>query len=309
MRQHLVPVSHLNGFVDPDLPQGQVWTWTSDSTTWQHKHPKAIAWKPDYYAVSGEDGEVSMLAEGMLSDIEDLMAKVLRGKLSRQERMDQTERSCVSLFVAMMHLRVPANHRCISDSYSRIATKMLTMMHQEYSKRPDSLEAKKEDCRRKTGKCDWAQLSPDDLDPSHFSEIRPTHESVIRRSFGPMFEFADVVLHMGWTFYVSKPPDFFITSDNPVHIVDTSGTHPLHGRGLLSKDTNVTLPITRNMALVAGWRSQGEHYAQASTSVVEEINIRSARCATRLLVSPKPVFPGSERLRCRRPQESPDDQP
>ncbi|MCX6376387.1 MAG: DUF4238 domain-containing protein [Armatimonadetes bacterium] len=307
MKQHLIPKFYLRGFADPGRPRGEVWIRRADRPTWEAKHPGAIAWKPDYYTLVGKDGDTSYLVEEMLYDVEDATAKLMRHKLLKREALSNEERNALSLFVAMMKVRVPANHRRISDFYSGIATKLLAMMHHEYTKRPSSLEAMKERERQRMGRCDWAELKPEDLDPSHFSEIVPTHQSVIRRSFEHMFKFADVLLQMGWTFYVSESPDFFITSDNPVHIVDTSNAHTLYGGGLLSKDVNVTLPLTKSMALVAGWRQQGDQFAQAPTAVVGEINVRSARCATGILVAPKPTFPGSEWLQPRQPEEDPND--
>jgi hypothetical protein len=107
-------------------------------------------------------------------------------------------------------------------------------------------------------------------------------------------ECGEIIMRMGWRIATSDPPNFFITSDRPVAVIDPSYRGGFWGVGLANQDVEVTIPLSRTVALIAGWKYPGKGPAEAPVGLVEQINIRTSQSATRELIAPAAWFPGVE---------------
>jgi hypothetical protein len=103
---------------------------------------------------------------------------------------------------------------------------------------------------------------------------------------------ANAIFQMKWA--IISPEDDeeeFITSDHPCVVFRpesikkygymTPGSAP----GLVYKDTELTLPLSSNMALMAGWNIKIEAYAPMPSTMINQINIRSTFYAQEKIIA------------------------
>ena len=103
---------------------------------------------------------------------------------------------------------------------------------------------------------------------------------------------------MGWTFLISDGAGLFITSDSPCSVIDPTAKTVFVGRyALVNEKSELILPLRRDVALIATWGSEPLVWMKATPEVIRSINLRTARFAERMLMSPTTEFPGSEDLK------------
>jgi hypothetical protein len=92
----------------------------------------------------------------------------------------------------------------------------------------------------------------------------------------------DVLSQMTWRFMLAEKDQYFITSDNPLFF--------FRWMGIGKEQSEVTFPITRNIALWATWRIDiSEGYFPARSQFVKEVNRRTVSIFTEFLYSPYPA--------------------
>lgn len=90
----------------------------------------------------------------------------------------------------------------------------------------------------------------------------------------------EVLSQMTWRFFKTENGGYFITSDNPLFF--------FRWMGIGKPQSEVTFPITQNIALWATWRTDiHEGYFPARPQVVKEINRRTSSIANQYLFSPR----------------------
>lgn len=224
---------------------------------------------------------------------------VLREKVIPQRELKDEDREHLALFVALMMFRLPVLHDKINRSTSDIAARALSLISWRYQNDPKGWEKYKEQHLEEAGQ-DLADLKPDDLDPSHY-HIKTSHSHVLKIAFSNTAQIAELIDRMQWTFLISQAGNYFIASDEPFHMVDPSNKHPFFGHGLGANGIEVTLPLTRSIALLARWGERDTQWVSTPSETVRTVNCRSAYSAREFIVAPSQQFPGSdvilERLR------------
>jgi hypothetical protein len=90
----------------------------------------------------------------------------------------------------------------------------------------------------------------------------------------------EVLSQMTWRFFTTGNDGYFITSDNPLFFFRWMGIGKEH--------SEVTFPITQNIALWTTWRIDlNEGYFSSRPQVIKEINRRTASIANEYLYSPR----------------------
>jgi L-fucose mutarotase/ribose pyranase (RbsD/FucU family) len=293
VKGHFLPQFYLRGFLDPFTPSGHqpyLWIYSLAERAWERRAPHNVAFEPDYYA-TGE-------AEKQLARFEGLLAPTIRKKVLVQAPLDDEDRFVVATFVAMMMMRVPALHQVIRRALTQLGQMMASNTYQMSMQNPAYFERMKAACVAKTGH-DLTAVRPEDLNPEGF-KIEAARAPGIGVSFGVVPKVASILSHMGWRFLMTEPGTYFATSDRPVCMldptIDPAQWETLGSGGLGYEKVEVTLPITGTLALLAGWNIEGRRYTRVGRATVERINGRTMVGAERLIVAPKPVFPGSDRL-------------
>ena len=84
------------------------------------------------------------------------------------------------------------------------------------------------------------------------------------------------ICSMTWQFLTCEKPNAFLTSDNPVFHFESLG--------IGNPDSEVTFPISSNIALLATWRNDlTEGFYHTDNNIIKEINRRTAYNASRYI--------------------------
>jgi hypothetical protein len=198
-----------------------------------------------------------------------------------------------------MMARVPATHESVRQFLSTRARKRLALIHRALREDPVRFEAWKKRHQQEIGHTELDSIRPEHLDPRNFN-INLTRPAAIATALSPLPDLVETICRMSWSLLTTEPPHWFITSDAPCCMIDP--TIPAQVRatvgngGLASWNVELSLPLSPRVAFFAGWQGRESGYKAVSRDVVEEINLRTVNAAQRLMIAPKPVFPGSDRL-------------
>jgi hypothetical protein len=102
-----------------------------------------------------------------------------------------------------------------------------------------------------------------------------------------------VLEEMGWVFWLSEPPLYFITSSSPFLVSFPRREEQIGPNiDIHTPSAEVTLPLSSAVALHATWKRRGELWRRAGDDALLEINGRTCQRARAFLVSPRPAVPG-----------------
>lgn len=298
--QHYIPQFYLREFIDPETPNGYepyVWKYEHESKKWKKKSPKNIASKPDFYSfVDQEDKRRDEIEKG-LSIIEGKTASIYRDKICTRQCLTIQERATIAEFIALMVTRVPSFHNIIDSSVCKL-TKILLEM---YNARPEAAKKLKEEYERDIGK-----KLPDDFDESWFDHSRykiNASKSFILKMMVSLTEIAKIIFNMTWTFIHTTEKAWFITSDSPFNMRNPKSNSPWYGHGLRYQDIEVTIPLSRQICLLATWKKGLWPHIDIPQLVVEELNHDRIVASDKFIISSKNDFIGSLYLHVKQIQQ------
>ncbi len=302
--QHYLPQFYLRGFERPEAP-GQVRLLRSGQLHWAKVGIKNVAAQDYFHSFVDEAGNLDHTLEKELSKLENqfspALAKLLVSASSRRFPLSDEEHVHLAWFCMMMWQRVPAKVEFSEHWRAEMVRFYFTMTHRFYTEHPEALERLKEERRRDPDAANLDEARPEHFDPAHI-EVSVDRHTVLVELLQSAFETAEVLLEMDWVFLRSRPPHFFITSDHPFCLVDPTETRRWRGVGLKNPSVEVTLPLSREVALLARWgrpwpwrwsRGVTRRWRSASEGVVAKINWRTAGLAARELITPVTDFAGA----------------
>ena len=298
--QHYIPQFYLREFTDPETPNGHepyVWVYEHESKKWKKKSPKNIASKPDFYSfVDQEDKRRNEIEKG-LSTIEGKTASIYRNKICTRQQLTIQEKATIAEFIVLMVTRVPSFHNIIDSSVCEL-TKILLEM---YNARPEAAKKLKEEYERDIGK-----KLPDDFDESWFDHSRykiNASKSFILKMMVSLTEIAKIIFNMTWTFIHTTEKAWFITSDSPFNMRNPKSNSPWYGHGLRYQDIEVTIPLSRQICLLATWKKGLWPHIDIPQLVVEELNHDRIVASDKFIISSQNDFIGSQYLHVKQIQQ------
>jgi hypothetical protein len=104
---------------------------------------------------------------------------------------------------------------------------------------------------------------------------------------------ARVLEEMGWVIWRAGGGGWFVTSSSPFLVsfpqqaADFVGTLDIQ-----TPSSEVTLPLTRDLALLGTWKRRGTLWRTAPEEALLELNFRTCTRALAFLASPRPAVPG-----------------
>jgi hypothetical protein len=292
--QHYIPQFYLREFTDPETPNGYepyVWKYEHESKKWKKKSPKNIASKPDFYSFVDQKGKRRDEIEKGLSIIEGKTASIYRNKIYNGQYLSNQEKATIAEFIAFMVTRVPKFHNLIDSSVSELTTRMMEM----YKTRPEAAKKFKEEYERDIGKKLPEEFDESRLDPSKY-KINAS-KSFILKMMVSLTEIAKIIFNMSWTFLHTTGKAWFITSDNPFSMRNPKSNSPLYGHGLMSQDIEVTIPLSKQICLLATWKKGLWPHIDVPQLVVEELNHDRIAASDKYIISPRNDFIGSQYLK------------
>jgi hypothetical protein len=297
-KHHTTPKFYIKGFCDPDVSSTQgplVWVHHPGSG-WIKGRPKSVSVQSGYYSLPHEAGKDPDELERFLSHVESVAAQIIRGKVMSKTPLTESERLELSLFIATMQARAPGQHEHVGEFVAEIGRHVLAVGVHEMKQDRRKWEAFKQWFESDTGESLPEEFGPEDLDPNGGRYRLATERAVsVALSFTNIEMVAQIIEAKGWRLLVSSPPNYFITSDYPFGIYDPATEGTIYGPTLASRTTQISIPLTRTIALVAQGQLKGTQWVSVTEGDVAAINARTAMRAN-LLIAPKTTFPGSDRI-------------
>lgn len=274
-QHHTVPSSYLENFVDGS---GHVWVLDMEDNIF-NTQPKSILKERHFYSLTNDDGSKNMVVENVLASIEGDFATVYREKFSQDLFLKNEERVAVSVFIAALITRTRPYRDHLKKSLDDVRDWM-----EGWEKR--TLTEEEQRTLDATPSSGGASIDLDTLRGGleHFDEH---HSASILRSLSHS---AALIYHMKWSVWINDSHGF-ITSDDPVVLlrpasikkfgVGTFGSAP----GLKWKDVELTLPLSKDRLLLAGWILNDDSYIEVGDDLARNIDHRTITHARERIIS------------------------
>ncbi len=264
MGNHYVPQYYLKGFQTSATP-GCIWAVRDGR-------------EPFLVSVSNIAQENRLYSP----DLEQQLANEVEGpanevilRIQNQQPLTPEQKLVLSRYLELIWRRVPAQREWAKRKYPEISQPIYERIELALLEKLESASpAMKPNYQRSLSKLDELRRSDEEGD-EHANEIwlQTLSLDVTPRS-------AEALSKMRWCFMVAPRNSYYITSDNPFYFFQSMGI----GR----VGSEVSFPVTQGVALWATWRNglDGD-YHQAPSQFVKEVNRRTARACTSLLLSPR----------------------
>ncbi len=280
-RHHYLPKFYLAGFTHSGDVEDALWVLDAkEGRQWQSR-PAGVAFERDLYRVDAP-GVAPDAVEHAFSQFEGQAATVLRGVI-QSKRMPEGDYFGVLLnLVAFMAVRIPALRNRFAEGLSK-ALKMAMQVRVETPERWTALLQR----LREEGK-EIAESPYEDM--KAFIEKDAYSIEFPSNWFLPyLFESIKTILpflaQRNWTLAIAQEGSF-ICSDRPVALAWTVPPSAFWPPGHGLANTELTMPLSRELALLARFEGMPERL-EANRQSVATINSRTGMYAERLILSPE----------------------
>lgn len=281
IKQHTIPKCYLEQFTNRygllhvlDLNKRRIFS----------SKPENIFIDTHFYTIKFPDSGGSLVVEDTLASIESEYSKIFHNSIQNKQPLLLKDRALISIFVAAMMLRTRAFRSNLATFF-----KQSIELIDKFEGIADEKKA----------------LFPPILQPSsprgtisgaRFREIAKDVPSFHSTSIIEMLpETSNIIYNMKWGYLIyEEKDDYFITSDNPCVLMNVPAIKRYGPRaissspGLLQEEVDLTLPLSSNITLLAGWKLKREAYISVPNIMVKEINSRVARHAEEKLIACAP---------------------
>ena len=264
-RHHTVPKCYLENFTDEG---GHVWVLDTHDKIFKVK-PENILVESNFYTVTLVNGEKSLVVEDTLAKLEGVYAKIFREKISKDIFLTDQERAHVAVFIAALFIRTKSQREGIRRMINGLKETM-----EEWKKQFATLPKDRKHLPQISNSGE--SISSEEVD--HYLDNHDEHHSLSMLSQIP--QIAQRIFDMKWSIWKNLS-EGFVTCDNPVNLVrpeavkkygpNAIGSQP----GLLYKDVELTVPLSKGRLLLAGWILEEDSYLEADEAMVRQMNHRT----------------------------------
>jgi len=279
-RAHFVPQMYLRGFGDPTRKQNDLWRYAPGFSP-QPKSAKSVAWEDFFYDV-GTELPPECDIEKAFSKIETIAAPHLQKLVAGNIHLTTQEKSELATFISLLMTRTRAFREmvnAIAPQLNRLATKKTLEM-------PGGVEELIAAHQGVTGervKTEEVRGLLQALVDGNVIGKQTSKAWTIKQAFVVAVAFDAQLQSMPWNLLEAPAGEAFITSDNPVLLVD-----PARGAARRPKEyggpsaaAQFHLPASPKHSLVAGFIGLNETAKVVSSDIVKSCNENQIRHAHR----------------------------
>jgi len=279
-RHHYIPKFYLEGFGDPNN-KPFLWVYEKGGSNFIKASAKDIAVEKHYFTFLDSQGERdSETLENALADIEGKVASIFK-KIFKEESLSEEDRAIFASFLALMMTRVPNFRNNIATMLESVMKRMSLMMASHKKGFAGSIKRFEQDTGTEIG-MPVEELRQFMLDESKY-EIKANPQFSLAMALSNLDTLTRVFFNMTWTFVKATGDYKFLSGDNPLYYCDpTHDPRSFYGVGLANKNAEVTLPLSREVALFSSWQGRSA-YAQGRNAHVKGINKRTILAASRFV--------------------------
>lgn len=279
VKHHYITESYQKNFAND---KGMVWFLNENGKIFE-TNPNNVLKESHFYTMKG-----SLEVEKIIALVEGRFATVYYDKISKRLALNSSEKVIVSMFVALMLTRTKI-HRETLDKFFQKVLDMGNAMREKVKNNPES---KRYFIDHSVGS------EKDSITMEEIEQVKSDMSSFQAHStISNMVDFAGMIADMNWTFFVAPDSDVFICSDNPLHMCRPEAERKFgvnaigSSAGLICTDTEITMPISSNVALFAGWKnSLPNEYLDITPEMVRQINHRTIRASKNILANNKRIL-------------------
>jgi hypothetical protein len=278
-RQHYVPVSYLSRFKD----NNQIYVTDFREKKCYSTSPQNVANIRDFYVIDTDGKSDDNIVESYFAKVEDKAKPILDSFIKTMRLPSKNEWTAVAEFIGGMHVRVP-----------ELRQKYLELSHYIYDFINYFQFSTEEAYKRACAKYYKDTGQKIDLPYEKFREVidKPELYSIalhqneyIHQMFNLLPLIVDIIFRMTPYLLIAVGNARFITSDNPVILIDTNPNRPKYmGYGWLIKTVQAYCPISPFSCIAFSW--DGEYTAlPADDTRVAHINSYIALFCNRYIFS------------------------
>lgn len=277
-RHHYIPRFYLEGFIDP-VNEPYIWIYEKGNPTVRRATIDDIAVQKDYYSFIDIHGKKDTETyEDALAEVESKLAPAIK-KIKDHENLTNEDKGAFAVFLGLTLTRVPNFRENIQKTTGELLKAISMILALNSNNFKSYVEKVENDTGEKIG-MPLDDLRKFILEGKYNVHVDPQHSLPLLILAGNL---APIFCDMKWAFFKATDNDKFVTSDNPLFRVDpTYQEGLLSGMGLLNKNIEVTLPISKDLTFLGTW-GKSEGYYQADNDFIKEVNRRTIISALRFV--------------------------
>jgi hypothetical protein len=261
---HYIPKFYLKGFTEStDSPF--IWVYEQGADAPFRANIANVGHENYFYALKvPNDRTGNMSVENYLAEKVEAPANPAIERIRNRERLTDSDRVNLSIYLAVMHKRVPRQRQRVKELAPQVVPEVSERFDAILELRPEKPEQIKK--WRKEGEGLINRLAENPPDEAYIPDYSIR---VVRQ-----------IYRMTWQFLLSQDDFAFVTSDNPVFHFE--------GLGIGQLESELSFPISSKCVLWATNRTDSpEGYYSIGQAVVQEMNRRQASSATRYIYFPQ----------------------
>ena len=260
-KHHYLPRFYLEGFADQE--SDRLWVYEKGIPEMRPSSPAKEGCQKFYHAFLTDDGNKDTnTIENYLQQIEATTGCLLVSIHNRDRFTDDNKRE-LALFISFMLTRVPL----FRNEIEKMAA--IHINHVGLDSAITNFEAAISTFRETLGiEPSFSQEDLLDLASSRGSILSLTHMFLIA------FNFIPNLLDLKWRFLFSNCDIGYVTSDNPIYFYSQNSQGIGHD-DLLNDDIEITVPLSKKVALLAKRRDIQPGYGDARNQSIKSINKRT----------------------------------
>jgi len=282
-RHHTIPEFYLRNFVQAGSSKdGKLWRYERGCRDPIRVHPSDAAVIKNYYRAKDKDGQEHNVFEHHLEKLETLVAPIIRSIVV--DRKSPTAEDCarLSLFTSSMYCRTTA-FRAMCDEFAfSFLEKVVYAEAQDKERYHAKMQELIEQGIEVPGDIEEGRIWF--LNRDNYT-IRPNKNLALLQYFTLLPVLAEDIVRMNHTIMASTENIEFLTSDNPVGIIDSRTPTGTWSVDMRSSGTQVSLPLSAQFVFYASWGGP-EGFASCQPFVQRHVNKVTASRAHRYVFSP-----------------------
>ncbi len=267
-RHHTVPKCYLENFTDHE---GFVWVLDTKNSIFRIK-PENILLENHFYTITLKNGEKSLVVEDTLANIEGAYIGIFQNKISKDCFLTMEERAKVAVFIAALYIRTSPYRENMRSALGRLKDGIEDWKKQFETMSDESKRAMSAIPSSSSGE----SINIEDLD-SYIKDFNEHHSVNIIEYLAKI---SQIIFNMKWSIWKDQDSNF-VTSDDPVVLLRPESIKKYGAKaigstpGLAYRDTELTLPLSKDRLLLAGWILNEDTYMDVPSDIVEKINHRT----------------------------------
>jgi hypothetical protein len=255
MGQHYIPQHYLRSFCAP----------LSSSEIWVYEKGNERIFNTNVWTAANENHRWPKEIEEYLEKKIETPANRVLDKIQNRQILTNAEKDVLSAYIITMMERVPEGLKRTKEIFPKVREEVFEGLEKSILKLIEENPSKKEILQQRLKELPYYKTKYENEFPQEI-----WYRSISANTF-PRTRL--VLPTMTWRFLTSDKKQPFLTNDNPVFYFKSLG--------IARPNSEITFPISSEIALWATWDNVKECFLLAKEPIVQEINRRTASNTTR----------------------------